>query len=113
MALSAGASGWVSRPKFYITPRAFVRILASILLLIGFAFCLAYLLTRLFGIDLLTAYLATSPGGMDSVAIIAASSHVDMSFVMALQTVRFFMVILLGPMIARFLARGTMDRARE
>ncbi|MDE3116602.1 MAG: AbrB family transcriptional regulator [Pseudomonadota bacterium] len=93
--------------------RAFARILTSILLLIAFAFVLAYLLTRLFGIDLLTAYLATSPGGMDSVAIIAASSHVDMSFVMALQTVRFFMVILLGPMIARTLARATPDVARE
>jgi uncharacterized membrane protein AbrB (regulator of aidB expression) len=34
----------------------------------------------------LTAYLATSPGGMDSVAIIAAAAqHVDISFVMALQ----------------------------
>ncbi|MDE2074653.1 MAG: AbrB family transcriptional regulator [Alphaproteobacteria bacterium] len=93
--------------------RAFARILASILLLIAFAFGLAFLLTRLFGIDLLTAYLATSPGGMDSVAIIAASSHVDMSFVMALQTVRFFMVILLGPVIARTLARGTTDAAQD
>ena len=31
------------------------------------------------GIDPLTAYLATSPGGMDSIPIIAASSNVDLS----------------------------------
>ncbi|WP_353682759.1 AbrB family transcriptional regulator [Mesorhizobium sp.] len=40
------------------------------------------------GIDPLTAYLATSPGGMHSVAIIAAAAqHADISFVMALQRI--------------------------
>ncbi len=85
--------------------KAFPRILLSILTLIAFAFGLAWILTQTLGIDLLTAYLATSPGGMDSVAIIAASSHVDISFVMALQTVRFFMVLLFGPAIARLFAK--------
>ena len=56
------------------------------------------------GVDFLTAYLATSPGGADSVAIIAASSNVDMSFVMAMQTMRFFMVLFTGPATARFIA---------
>jgi Putative ammonia monooxygenase len=55
-------------------------------------------------VDFLTAYLATSPGGADSVAIIAASSNVDMSFVMAMQTMRFFMVLFTGPAMARFIA---------
>jgi membrane AbrB-like protein len=89
--------------------KAFPRILLSIVALIAFAFGLAWILTLTLGIDLLTAYLATSPGGMDSIAIIAASSHVDMSFVMALQTVRFFMVILIGPAIARLVAKRTPD----
>jgi hypothetical protein len=44
---------------------------------------------------------------MDSIAIIATSNHVDISFVMALQTVRFFMVILFNPAIARLLAKRT------
>jgi uncharacterized membrane protein AbrB (regulator of aidB expression) len=56
------------------------------------------------GIDPLTAYLATSPGGMDSAAIIGASTKVDLSFVMALQTVRFMVVLLVGPPISRFVA---------
>ena len=81
--------------------RALPQILASIVALIAFCGGLAHSV----GIDPLTAYLATSPGGMDSVAIIAASSNVDLSFVMALQTVRFFLVVLLGPPIARFIAR--------
>jgi uncharacterized membrane protein AbrB (regulator of aidB expression) len=41
---------------------------------------------------------------MDSVAIIAASSKVDISFVMALQTARFVIVLLIGPRLARLVA---------
>ena len=86
--------------------RALPTILASIAILIGFCDGLAWMLTAVLGIDPLTAYLATSPGGLDTVAIIAASSHgVDLSFVMALQTLRFFLVVLLGPPMARFVAR--------
>jgi len=94
--------------------RALPQILASIVVLIAFCGGLAVILTRAVGVDPLTAYLATSPGGMDSVAIIAASSNVDLSFVMALQTVRFFLVVLLGPPIARFIARRSRrtDRSR-
>ena len=57
------------------------------------------------GVDALTAYLAMSPGGMDTVAIIAASSHVDLAFVMAMQAVRLIVVIALGPRLAAWVAR--------
>jgi hypothetical protein len=40
----------------------------------------------------LTAYLATSPGGLDSVAIIAVGTHSDVSFVLAVQTLRLLVV---------------------
>jgi uncharacterized membrane protein AbrB (regulator of aidB expression) len=56
-------------------------------------------------IDPLTAYLATSPGGVDSVAIIAASTKVDVSFVMGLQTIRLLFVLLVGPFLSRFVAK--------
>jgi hypothetical protein len=42
---------------------------------------------------------------MDTVAIIAASSTADLSFVMALQTVRFAIVLFAGPPLARFIAQ--------
>jgi membrane AbrB-like protein len=72
----------------------------------GVCAVLAFVLVQVAGIDPLTAYLATSPGGMDSVAIIAASSsNVDMSFVMALQGVRLVIVLLAGPPLARFVAQ--------
>jgi membrane AbrB-like protein len=86
--------------------RAFPKILASILLLIAFCGVLAYVLMQALGIAPLTAYLATSPGSMDSIAIIASAANADLSFVMALQTVRFFIVVFAGPPLARLLARS-------
>ncbi len=56
------------------------------------------------GVDPLTAYLATSPGGSDSIAIIAASTNVDVSFVMAMQTVRMIAVLFLAPVLTKFIA---------
>ncbi len=84
--------------------RALPQIILSILLLIGFCWMLALLLTTLVGADPLTAYLATSPGGIDTVAIIASSSNVDVSFVMAMQTTRLVILLLIGPTLARTLA---------
>jgi hypothetical protein len=81
------------------------RILASTLLLIAACGGLGVLLGRLGHIDPLTAYLAMSPGGADSIAIIAASTHADMPFVMALQTARFVLVMATGPALARLLTR--------
>jgi membrane AbrB-like protein len=85
--------------------RALPQTALAILTLMLFAGGLALVLVRGFGVDPLTAYLATSPGGADSVAIIAASSRVNISFVMAMQTMRFLMVLALGPAVSRFVAR--------
>jgi hypothetical protein len=85
--------------------RAFPKVLASVTAQIAFAAGVGLLLTKTLGIDPLTAYLATSPGAMESVAIIAASSHVDAPFVITLQMARFLAVVAIGPPAARFLAR--------
>lgn len=84
--------------------RALPQTIVSIVALMIFCGGLALILVKALHIDPLTAYLATSPGGMDSVAIIAASSKVDIAFVMALQTVRFAIVLALGPSISRAVA---------
>ncbi|WP_110686034.1 AbrB family transcriptional regulator [Salinicola aestuarinus] len=52
-----------------------------------------------------TAYLGTSPGGLDSMTIIAVESHADVGIVVALQTLRLFTVVMVGPAMARFVAR--------
>jgi len=91
--------------------RAVPAILASVAALIAFCGGLSWLLARLTGMDPLTAYLAASPGGMDSVAVIAAGSPgVDFACVMAMQTMRFFLVVLLAPLMARFLAGRAVRR---
>jgi uncharacterized protein len=84
------------------------RMLASIFALIAMCGGLAFALHEAAGTDPLTAYLATSPGGADAVAIIASSSQVDIPFVMAMQIGRLLMVILIGPSLARLIARWTL-----
>ena len=75
----------------------------GILLAVNAAF--GFVIAKWAGTDYLTAFLATSPGGADSVSIIAASTPVDVGFVVTMQVIRFFMVILLSPLLARWLCR--------
>jgi membrane AbrB-like protein len=84
--------------------RALPQCLVAIVLLMAFCGILAGTLTALFHVDPLTAYLATSPGGVDAAAIIAASTKVDTPFVMALQTVRMIVLLIVGPYVARWMA---------
>ncbi len=86
--------------------RAIPRLLLATLALIALCGLSAWLLTHLLGIDGLTAFLATSPGGLDSVAIIAVGSGADVPFVLAIQTLRLFLIILVGPPLARLIARA-------
>lgn len=84
--------------------RALPAVVGSMAALIVACAGFAYLLVWLAGVDPLTAYLATSPGGADSVAIIAANSAVDVPFVMAMQAGRLLVVTITGPWLARYIA---------
>lgn len=84
------------------------QVILSILTVILFCGGLAFVLTKFPGTEPLTAYLATSPGGVDAVAIIAAATKVDVGFVMALQLARTLLVLLVGPFFSHFAA----DRMR-
>jgi len=112
MAGSYALIGWSIGLKFtreivLYAARVFPKIAASTITLIALCGGLGWLLHVVVGTDPLTAYLATSPGGADSVAIIAASSPVDMPFVMAMQMARFIIVLLVGPTLAKTVARWT------
>lgn len=87
--------------------RLLPRILVCVLAMIGLCGLVAGLLVYGAGVDPLTAYLATSPGGSDSIAIITASSSADVSFVMAMQTVRLFAVLFLAPVLTRYIVMHT------
>jgi uncharacterized protein len=112
LAMSYAVVGWsiglrFTRPILLYAARVLPRILLSIVALIAICALFAVVLAKVAHVDMLTAYLATSPGGADSVAIIAASTKVDVPFVMALQTARFVVVLLIGPRLARFVAERT------
>jgi membrane AbrB-like protein len=109
LGLSYGILGWsiglrFSRDILLHAFKSLPAILGSTLLLLALCGGFGVLLGHYAHVDAMTAYLATSPGGLDAVAIIAASTKLDMPFVMALQTARILLVILIGPTLARLLA---------
>jgi len=109
LAASYALVGWniglrFTRPLLIHAARALPRIIGCTVLLIALCGLVALMLVYGAGVDPLTAYLATSPGGSDSIAIIAASTDVDVSFVMAMQTVRMIAVLFLAPVLTKFIA---------
>jgi membrane AbrB-like protein len=78
--------------------------LAMIALLIVASAGLGLLLVPLTGVGALDAYLATTPGGLYAVLAAAATSDVDATFVLAVQVLRLFAMLLAAPLLARWLA---------
>jgi membrane AbrB-like protein len=116
LALAYAALGWgiglrFNRDILAHAWRVLPRVLLAIAALIALGLVIATGLMVLGGVPPLTAYLATSPGGADSVAVIAATSAVDAGFVMAMQMVRFFMVLLFGPGVSRWLTQRVSSPA--
>lgn len=116
LAIAYAIVGWriglgFTREIVLAARRALPRLLLAIAVLVGFCAALSVLLARLAGVDAITAYLATSPGGMDSVAIIASDTPVNVPFVMAMQGLRFVAVLVAGPAIARRIAGRFAPRA--
>ena len=110
LAASYALIGWsiglrFTREILLHATRTLPQTIVSVILLMAFCASLAWVLVKTVGVDPLTAYLATSPGGVDSAAIIAASTKVDMSFVMSMQVARLLIILSIGPAISRWIAR--------
>ena len=110
LAVAYALVGWnvglrFTRPLLVYSARVLPQVIGSALALIALCGLLAGVMVVVADVDPLTAYLATSPGGSDSIAIIAASTNVDMGFVMAMQTVRMLAVLFLAPILTRFVAK--------
>ena len=117
LAASYAVIGWAIGTRFDRAvlghaARLLPRLLVSIVALIATSAGCGLLLVHLAGIDPLTALLATSPGGADSIAIIATATKADIPFVMAMQVARFLLVVVAGPALARLLSgeRGRRPR---
>lgn len=76
--------------------------LVSTMVLVLLCAGLGWMLTAFSNIDGLTAYLATTPGGIDSVAIMALGSGADAPLVLAIQMLRLFAVVLAGALFSRW-----------
>jgi len=85
--------------------RRLPAMIGASLLMIALCAISAWWIARLLGKDFLSVYLATSPGGLDTMAIIAIDTHSDVGFVLAMQTLRLFCVILTGSYLARQIIR--------
>ncbi|MGP0015325.1 AbrB family transcriptional regulator [Pseudomonas sp.] len=89
---------------FYVWKRLPTMILGSISL-IALCAASAWVLAKWLGLDFLSVYLATSPGGLDTMAIIAVDTHSDVGLVLAMQTLRLLAVIFTGAFFARLVIR--------
>ena len=81
--------------------------LASALIVAVIAACalLGLLLSQVTGVDRLTAYLATTPGGLFAVLATAADSDSDVTYVLAVQVIRVFAMLLFAPLLGRWFRR--------
>jgi membrane AbrB-like protein len=77
--------------------------LATVLIVLVITACagLGVLLSEVSGVDRLTAYLATTPGGLFAVLATAADSGSDVTYVLAVQVIRVFVMLLVAPLLAR------------
>jgi membrane AbrB-like protein len=77
-------------------------VLASTVGLVLACAALGWALAELTGIDATTAYLATTPGGIDSVAIVALGTGADAPLVLAVQMLRLLAVVFAGSLLGRW-----------
>jgi uncharacterized protein len=110
LAVSYAILGWsvglgFTRSIVGYAMRSLPLIVASSVAVIALCAALGAVMVVVGGIDPMTAYLATSPGGADSIAIIAASTTVNMRFVMAMQITRLVVVMLIAPTLSRWIVR--------
>jgi membrane AbrB-like protein len=104
------AVGWTiglayTREILLFVARMLPTLLASTLVLLAMCALGGVLLVVLVHVDPLTAYLATTPGGLDSVAIIALGSGSNVPLILAIQTLRLFAVVASGPPLAKLIGR--------
>ena len=77
-----------------------------VLVLLGLACAgLGVALAAATGVSPLDGYLATTPGGMNAVLVTATGTGADTTFVLAVQVLRLFVMLLSAPLVARLLRR--------
>ncbi len=87
--------------------RLLPSVLAFVVALIVITGLLAWGLSLVTSIDVLDAYLATTPGGINAVLVVAFASGAHTGFVFAVQTLRLFVMVLAAPYLVRWVVSRT------
>jgi membrane AbrB-like protein len=85
--------------------RLLMPVTAMILALLAASFALGVALDATTSASLLDAYLATTPGGLYAVLAVAYGAGANATFVVAVQSLRLFVMILLAPLAVRWIVR--------
>lgn len=105
-------------PAMRMAGRLMLPFLVNTIVLIGGAALLGLMLALLTAVDPFSAYLATTPGGLSVVVILALEGGANITLVLTMNLLRFLMIILAGPplvrrVVRRFAERNTADRDVE
>jgi membrane AbrB-like protein len=85
--------------------RVFFPVITSTLLLVGTGLLLSMVFTRMGLLDMGTAYLATSPGAMSALLVVALDSGKDAAVITCFHFFRVVFIILTMPLIYKYLFR--------
>lgn len=95
-----------TRDSLVAIARMLPAVVAIMAAMIAATAAMGSLLALVTPVDGLTAYLATTPGGLFAVLATAADSGSDVTYVMAVQIVRLLVILLCTPLLARWLSRS-------
>jgi membrane AbrB-like protein len=94
-----------TRPSLAAIVRMLPAVTAIIVGMIAVTALMGWVLALVTPVDQLTAYLATTPGGLFAVLAIATDSGSDATYVLAVQLFRILVILLSLPLLARWLRR--------
>ena len=84
------------------------RALVMVVLMIAFSFVLSFIMSHFLGIDYMTSFFATAPGGIMDISLIAYDFKANTSQVALLQLIRLISVISFVP----FLQKNVMKEVK-
>jgi len=93
--------------------RAAPAALAAIVGIIVACGALAGVVAATTHVSLLDAYLATTPGGINAVLVTAFAAGANTSLVFGLQGLRLFVMVLVAPVLVRYLLHRSRNRERR
>jgi len=86
--------------------RLLIPVLIAILGLVAACAALALILVPLADVTFADAYLATTPGGLYAVLAASIGIGADTTFIVSVQVLRVFVIVLMAPPLFRLLTRG-------